>query len=120
MPVLQDQIAGVSPVDTSQISRFPVRIILSQNLPNKIDLSALLFFHLEFSPFSQKFENILVSQYGLKRSLRRFGRSLLFVVFFSCASSYNVPSHMNVIILRRSPEVAIADTDDFFMQYKSG
>ena len=117
---------GVFPVDTAQISRFPIRITLSQNLPNKIKLSAFLFFHLEFSPFSQKFKNIFVSRYGIKRSLRRFGRSssltntilslqFVFVVFFSCTTSYNVPSYMSVIILRRSPEVALADTDDFFM-----
>lgn len=102
-------------MDTAQISRFPVRIILSQNLPNKIDLSAFLFFHFEFSPFSQKFKNIFVSQYGIKRSLQRFGRSsFLTNSIMSCTTSYNVPGYMNVMISRRSPEVAIADTDDFF------
>ena len=53
--------SGSFPVDTAQISRFPVRITLSQNLPNKIDLSAILVFHLEFSPFSQMFKFIFVS-----------------------------------------------------------
>ena len=37
------------------------------------------------------------------------------MLFFSCTTSYNVPSYMSVIILRRSPEVALADTDGFLM-----
>jgi len=123
---------GVFPVDTTQISRFPLRIILSQNLPNKIDLSAFLFLHLEFSPFSQKFKNIFVSLYGIKRSLQRFGRSssltdtilssvtvkqvsfcglFLMYDFIQCSE----PHECYNFNLRRSPEVAIADTDDFYV-----